>query len=43
MMKRRTFLQRIGFILAALGVTEAGLFSLGNRYYQALAQPSPKI
>jgi Caspase domain len=42
MMKRRTFLQRIGFILAALGVTEAGLFSLGNRYYQALAQPSPR-
>jgi hypothetical protein len=42
MMKRRTFLQRIGFILAALGVTEAGWFSLGNRYYQALAQPSPR-
>jgi hypothetical protein len=40
MMKRRTFLQRIGFILAALGVTEAGWLSLGNRYYQALAQPS---
>jgi len=40
MMKRRTFLQRIGFILSALGVTEAGWFSLGNRYYQALAQPS---
>ncbi|WP_089127911.1 caspase family protein [Tolypothrix sp. NIES-4075] len=39
-MKRRTFLQRIGFILAALGVTEAGWLSLGNRYYQALAQPS---
>jgi Caspase domain len=42
MMKRRTFLQRIGFILAALGVTEAGWLSLGNRYYQALAQPSPR-
>jgi hypothetical protein len=42
MMKRRTFLQRIGFILAALGVTEAGLLSLGNRYYQALAQPSQR-
>ncbi|MGI2901873.1 caspase family protein [Tolypothrix sp. VBCCA 56010] len=41
-MKRRTFLQRIGFILAALGVTEAGWLSLGNRYYQALAQPSPR-
>ena len=40
MMKRRTFLQQIGFILSALGVTEAGWLSLGNRYYQALAQPS---
>jgi hypothetical protein len=40
MMKRRRFLQRIGFILAAWGVTEAGWLSLGNRYYQALAQPS---
>ncbi len=42
MMKRRTFLERIGFIIAALGVSEAGLLSLGNRYYQALAQPSPR-
>jgi hypothetical protein len=42
MMKRRTFLQRIGFILAALGMTEAGWLSLGNRYYQALAQPSQR-
>lgn len=42
MMKRRTFLQRIGFILAALGVTETGWLSLGDRYYQALAQPSPR-
>jgi hypothetical protein len=40
MMKRRRFLQQIGLILAAWGVTEAGWLSLGNRYYQALAQPS---
>ncbi|MBN3909535.1 MAG: caspase family protein [Nostoc sp. NMS1] len=41
-MKRRTFLHRIGSILAVLGVTEAEWLSLGNRYYQALAQPSPR-
>ncbi|MEH2167393.1 MAG: caspase family protein [Nostoc sp.] len=41
-MKRRTFLQRIGSILAILGITEAEWLSLGNRYYQALAQPSPR-
>ncbi|BAZ27911.1 peptidase C14 caspase catalytic subunit p20 [Cylindrospermum sp. NIES-4074] len=41
-MKRRTFLQRIGSILAVLGVTEAEWLTLGNRYYQALAQPSPR-
>ncbi len=39
-MKRRTFLQRIGSILAVLGITEAEWLTLGNRYYQALAQPS---
>ncbi|MHC5862333.1 caspase family protein [Nostoc sp.] len=41
-MERRTFLQRIGSILAVLGVTEAEWLSLGNRYYQALAQPSQR-
>ncbi|MEH1920398.1 caspase family protein [Nostoc sp.] len=41
-MERRTFLQRIGSILAVLGITEAEWLSLGNRYYQALAQPSPR-
>ncbi|MFW9257969.1 caspase family protein, partial [Nostoc sp. CALU 546] len=41
-MKRRTFLERIGSILAVLGITEAEWLSLGNRYYQALAQPSPR-
>lgn len=41
-MKRRTFLQRIGSILAVLGVTEAEWLTLGDRYYQALAQPNPR-
>ncbi|MHC5724908.1 MAG: caspase family protein, partial [Nostoc sp.] len=41
-MKRRSFLQRIGSILAVLGVTEAEWFTLGNRYYQALAEPNPR-
>ncbi|MHC5934905.1 caspase family protein [Nostoc sp.] len=41
-MKRRRFLERIGSILAVLGVTEAEWLTLGNRYYQALAQPSPR-
>ncbi|MDM9384257.1 caspase family protein [Chlorogloeopsis sp. ULAP01] len=41
-MKRRTFLQRFGSLLAVLGLTEAEWFSLGNRYQQALAQPSPR-
>ncbi|MEH2311692.1 MAG: caspase family protein [Nostoc sp.] len=41
-MKRRTFLHRIGSILAVLGLTEAEWLSLGNRYYQALAEPSPR-
>ncbi|MDZ8184084.1 MAG: caspase family protein [Nostoc sp. ChiSLP02] len=41
-MKRRTFLNRIGSILTVLGLTEAEWLSLGNRYYYALAQPSPR-
>ncbi|MBW4673417.1 MAG: caspase family protein [Desmonostoc geniculatum HA4340-LM1] len=41
-MKRRTFLNRIGSILALLGVTEAEWLTLGNRYYYALAQPSQR-
>ncbi|WP_373527655.1 caspase family protein [Nostoc sp.] len=41
-MKRRRFLNRIGSILAVLGVTEAEWLTLGNRYYQALAQPSSR-
>ncbi len=39
-MKRRKFLQGIGSILAALGVTEAGWLQLGNSYQQALAMPT---
>ncbi|MEH1874497.1 caspase family protein [Nostoc sp.] len=41
-MERRTFLHRIGSILAVLGVTEAEWLTLGNRYYQALAQPGSR-
>ncbi|MEH2437830.1 MAG: caspase family protein [Nostoc sp.] len=41
-MERRTFLHRIGSILAVLGITEAEWLTLGNRYYQALAQPNPR-
>jgi hypothetical protein len=41
-MKRRTFLNRIGSILAVLGLTEAEWLTLGNRYYYALAQPSSR-
>ncbi|MDB9307224.1 caspase family protein [Aphanizomenon sp. CS-733/32] len=37
-MKRRRFLQRISGLLAALGVAETEWLSLGNPYYQALAQ-----
>ncbi|MFE1745770.1 caspase family protein [Coleofasciculus sp. H7-2] len=48
-LKRRSFLQRAGLVLAALGVSETVLSLLGDksfavplldRYYQALAQPS---
>jgi Caspase domain/Domain of unknown function (DUF4384) len=42
MMKRRTFLQRIGSILTIMGATEAGWLTLGNPYYQALAQPNSR-
>jgi Caspase domain/Domain of unknown function (DUF4384) len=41
-MKRRTFLQRIGSVLAVLGITEAEWLSLGNNYYQASAQTSSR-
>ncbi|MBD2667081.1 caspase family protein [Richelia sinica] len=41
-MKRRTFLQRMGCLLAVLGWTEAEWLTLGNPYYQALAQPNSR-
>jgi len=41
-MKRRDFLGRVGWILAALGLSEAGWLRLGDRYYQALAQPTAR-
>lgn len=41
-MKRRTFVQRIGSILAVLGITETEWLTMGNRYYQALAQPTAR-
>ncbi|BAY70736.1 caspase family protein [Trichormus variabilis] len=41
-MKRRTFVQRIGSILAVLGVAETEWLAMNNHYYQALAQPTPR-
>ncbi|WP_427159920.1 caspase family protein [Aliinostoc sp. HNIBRCY26] len=41
-MKRRSFIQRIGSILAVLGVTEAEWLTVSDSYYQALAQPTPR-
>lgn len=41
-MKRRSFLQGVGWVLATLGVEQAGLIRSGDRYYQALAQPTSR-
>ncbi|WP_353932471.1 caspase family protein [Okeanomitos corallinicola TIOX110] len=41
-MKRRAFLERIGSILALLGLTQAEWLTLGNRYHQALATPNSR-
>jgi hypothetical protein len=41
-MKRRRFLQKISGLFAALGLAETEWLSLGNRYYQALAQPNSR-
>lgn len=41
-MKRRDLLQRLGWTMAALGISETGLSLLGRRYYQALAQPTSR-
>ncbi|WAL61864.1 caspase family protein [Thermocoleostomius sinensis] len=39
-LKRRAFLRRSGLLMAALGISEAGLSLLAERYQQALAQPT---
>ncbi len=41
-MKRRTFLQSFGSILAVLGVTPVEWLTIGNHYYQALADSSKR-
>jgi Caspase domain len=41
-MKRRTFLQRIGSILAVLKASEVGWLFPESRYYKALAESSPR-
>ncbi|MBD2042957.1 caspase family protein [Microcoleus sp. FACHB-672] len=41
-LKRREFLQRAGSLLAGLGMSEALLGRMGDRYYQALAQPNAR-
>ncbi|MDQ2099033.1 MAG: caspase family protein [Tychonema bourrellyi B0820] len=41
-LKRRNFLQQAGWVLAALGISEAGWERLGDRYLQALAQPTAR-
>jgi hypothetical protein len=41
-MKRRSFLQKISGLLAALGLGETEWLSLGNPYYQALAQSNQR-
>lgn len=38
--KRREFLQRMGWLLGALGISETGFWQLSDRYSQALAQPT---
>ncbi|MDI9634259.1 caspase family protein [Geitlerinema splendidum] len=41
-MKRRDFLQRVGWMTTAMGALQAGLTCLGDRYAQALAQPTSR-
>ncbi|MGD1911939.1 MAG: caspase family protein [Rivularia sp. (in: cyanobacteria)] len=41
-MKRRIFLQRIGSILAVLGVSESLWWTKGSRLQQAMASPTPR-
>lgn len=41
-LKRRAFLQQAGLTLAALGMSEAGLMRLSDRYSQVLAAPTAR-
>ncbi|MBW4487672.1 MAG: caspase family protein [Trichocoleus desertorum ATA4-8-CV12] len=41
-LKRRAFLQQAGLTLAALGMSDAGLLRLSDRYSQALAAPTAR-
>ena len=41
-LKRREFLQQAGWVLAAMGISEAGWERLGDRYQNALAQPTAR-
>lgn len=41
-LKRREFLQQAGWVLAALGISEAGWQQLGDSYLEALAQPTAR-
>ncbi|WP_199246239.1 caspase family protein [[Phormidium] sp. ETS-05] len=39
-LNRREFLQRASGVLATMGISETLLWQMGDRYYQALAQPA---
>ena len=41
-MNRREFFQQVGWMLAALGVSNIGFEQFTHRYYQALAQPAKR-
>jgi hypothetical protein len=41
-LKRREFLQQAGRVLAAIGISEALWLQLGDRYLEALAQPTAR-
>ncbi len=42
MLKRRTFLERSGSLLAALGMSGGSFVAIADRYATALAQPAPR-
>ncbi len=41
-LNRREFIQQISGLLAAFGISETGISLAGDRYYQALAQPTAR-